>query len=290
MESNNEFIIQIENQIRNDQFKSKEDLSQYLTMLTESGQPNQEVEKEQIKKFLDLYDSMHSNDQTLNLEQYKGANLGEQNYIISMKDDKILKTNEQTEKMNEEFSKLQNEITANNKSGMVNADDVFQKMAETQKEELNLISLTEAISMDNIDLEILQKIRYFINNKYINPYEYKIDLESGLFYSIVTKEIFEVRKNEETNEYELYKGGEIVYNQKEQEETNEQELEYQTEEEKELYENRTNKEDLKYVKKRVLTKQTDYPNNRAAFSKMSFLIVSIITFVTLITMIIILNK
>lgn len=282
MESNNEFVIQIESQIRNNVFKNKEELMHYLTSLMKRELISQE---EDVKKLLNLYDSMHVHEQPLNMDDYKGANLGEQNFIISTKEDRILKTNESAREMDEEFKKTQNEMLVTNKVGIVNADDVFKKMADTEKEELNLISLTEALSIDNVSLETLQKIRYFINNKYINPYEYKIDITTNIFYNVNTKEVFEVRKNEEKNEYELYKGGEVIYRENEQEEVQEQELEYQSEEEKQLYENK----EKENVKKRVLVPPKNYPNNRA-FSKMSFLILNIITFITLITMIYLLNK
>ena len=62
-----------------------------------------------------------------------------------------------------------------------------------------------------INIELLHKIRYFVSNKYINPYSYKIDLENGIFYNTETSEVLEVRKDEVTNKYQIYKGSEVVY-------------------------------------------------------------------------------
>ena len=39
--------------------------------------------------------------------------------------------------------------------------------------------------------------------------EYKVDLTNGIFYNTETKEAVEVRKNEATQEYSIYKGNEI---------------------------------------------------------------------------------
>lgn len=291
MDTKNKLMIDIESQIRNKEFKSKDELTLYLKNAINNGRINQT----EIIKYLDLYDSIYINDQPLNMENYKGSTLDEQNFIISTETDQILKTNESAKEINKEFKELQNEMIADNKGDITTADDVFEKMVETKKEELNLIPLIEIFEMQNIEIEKLQKIKYFLNNQYINPYDYKIDLNSNIFYNVVTKEMFEVRKNEQTNEYEIYKGSEIVYKENEVEEEQEQEieyksaeeyeqeLEYQNEEEKQLYESRKN------VKKRVLVPPRRNPNNYA-FSKMSFIIINIITFITLITMMIFLNK
>ena len=285
---NNNLLIDIERKIRNDEFKNKEELNNYLKKLLDAGLFEQYQENLQIKKLLDLYDSLHSySSQPLNMENYKGVSLEEKQFIVSTQDDRVLKTTESYQKIDEEFKNNQNELIASNKGETVTADEVFERMANTQKEELSLVPLTQIHTISDIKIETLQKIKFFINSQYVNPYDFQIDLSNGVFYNVTTKEMFEVRKNEETNQYAIYKGGEIVYRENNQTEenqvTNNMEPSYESEEDKQLYERKDN------VKRRVLTPPKNYPSNMA-FSKMSFLILNIISFMVIITMIIFLNK
>ena len=142
-----------------------------------------------------------------------------------------------------------------------------------QKEELSLISLSEAITKDNLDIELLQKIRFFVSNKYINPYSYKIDIESGIFYNIETLEVLEVRMDDTTNKYQIYKG---IYGD---------EL-VESDEEEMLYEDKTKNK----PKIRVLRPPSMNDYNNAAFSKMNFLLLVISMFAASIIFINILNK
>ena len=96
--------------------------------------------------------------------------------------------------------------------------------------------------------------------------------------------MFEVRKNEDTNQYDIFKGSEKIYGHAtELEQTPPQEHEF--EEEKQTYEEQLNKANLKV---RRLEKKS-FMNN-AAFTKVGFLIINILTFTILTTMIILLNK
>lgn len=287
---NNNILTEIEKSIRDNEFKNKDELNNYLNYLVESGALREYQETEWIKKFLDLYDELYpETEQSLNIENYKGVSLEDKQFIVSTQDDRILKTNEEIDKIDEEFKKTQNELLATNKGETVTADEVFEHMADNQKEELSLIPLTEINKIDNVKIETLQKIKFFINNKYVNPYDYQIDISNDIFYNITTKEMFEVRKNEETNEYAIYKGGEVVYKENNQEEltmeneeiTNNEAIE--KDEEKQLYERKDD------VKRRILAPPKHFPNNKA-FSNISFLVLNIITFILLITMIFFLNK
>lgn len=275
----------IENQIRNNQFSSKEALNQYLINLRRKGILISENQKE-IQELLALYDSLNvSAEIPLDMEKYKSVELEEQNLIISTEDDKVLKTQESTETITDEFKSIQNTITANNHDGLVNADTVFNHMANNQKEELSLIPISEVFTHDDIDIEILKKIRFFLGNKYINPYDFRIDIQTGIFYNHETNEALEVRINKDTNQYEIYRGNELLYGSI-QEEYTQTPLESEKEEEKEIYDT------LNQPKKRVLRPPSpnDQRYNRAAFTSVSFLVINIITFALLITMIVLLNK
>lgn len=221
------------------------------------------------------------------MENYKGVGLEEQSFIISTQTDQILKTMEGHEDISKEFKEVQNEIIANSNDAKTNADTIYNHMANNQKEEINLISLYEVFTKNNIDIEILRKIKFFISNKYINPYSYKVDITNGIFYNVETSEILEVRKNPNTNEYQIYKGSEIVYgdsyqNEEQQEKTDD--LIRDTNEEEQLHENRNK------PKTRVLRYPQSNHYGNAAFSKIDFLLLNIIIFGTIITFIALLDK
>ena len=147
-----------------------------------------------------------------------------------------------------------------------------------------MVELRE-ITKDNLDIELLRKIKFFVSNKYINPYSYKIDLENGIFYNAETTEVLEVRKDEATNKYQIYKGSEIVYGD-ELEESNEMELNSDIPEEEMSYEDKS-----KYKPKtRVLRPPSMNNYHNAAFSKMNFLLLVISMFTASIVFVNILNK
>ena len=279
-----EVIKNIEIQIRNNQFGSKEDLVKYINQL-KNNKSLTTLTEENIKNLLELYDSLHHTESIpLDMANYKNAKLEDKNLIISQKTQQILETHEDTEDFVTEFKQTQNEIIANNQDNRVDADDVFNKMVNQQKKELSLISLFEAITRDDIQIEILNKLRFFITNKYINPYVFKINLETGIFYNIETNEVFEVRKNEDTNQYEIFKGSEKIYGYAtDLEET--PSLEHDLQEEKQTYEEQLNKANVK-----VRRLQKPPFTNNAAFTKVGFLIINILTFAILTTTIILLNK
>lgn len=275
----------IERRIRTNDFENKEELSRYIIDLKNRGF----ISQEQITQLLSLYDELHNvTDMPLDMEKYKGVGLENQSLIVSTETDQILKTMEGHEDISKEFKKVQNEIIANSDDALSNADTIFKHMASTQKEEVNLIPLSEIHTKENIDLEILQKIRYFISNKYINPYAFRVDIESGIFYNMETSEVLEVRKNETTNQYQIYRGSEIVYGESYQNEespdnTDQMVNEDRSEEEK-AYENRN-----KPITRTLRPPQIRHYDN-AAFSKMNFLILIIVMFTATITFITLLSK
>lgn len=268
-------ILRIENQIRNNHFNSKEQLSKYLVDLKNSGLYQTELSNEKIEELLNLYDSLNKkSDILLNMKQYTGISLDNQDLIISKETDQVLKTLENSSTLDHEFKQTQNEITANSSNGLANANTVFKHMANHEKEEISLLSLEEAIKRNNIDMELLNKIKFFITSININPSVFRVDIESGIFYNIETDEVYEVRKNSISNQYEIYKGQELVYGKLSQDDN------------KNL-ENNSRQYQPK-VRKLIKPKSSSY--NSAAFTKIGFLIINIITFTILILMIILLNK
>lgn len=290
MENNNyqTLLSVLYQQIRNNNFKSKEELNNCIIYLKNNLIPSEILSNEKVLELLNLYDSIHQNDNPkLDMRNYKASSLSNQNFIISTQTDTVLKTNSSNEDLNKEFQKIQNEITSSQtQNELANSDIVFAEMKKNRKEELTLLSINEILQRDDIDSEVLRKIRFFINNEYINPYSYKVDINTGLFYNQETKEMFEVRKNPQTGNYEIYKGSEVEYSKaSETEEHSNESLEGNNDFEKNKD---IDKQQMLYKPKvRRLIKPTNL--NSAAFVKSSFIVIGICIF-SIILSIILINR
>lgn len=293
MENNNyqTILLGLEQQIRNNNFKSKEELNNYIIYLKNNLISSEVLSNEKVLELLNLYDSIHQTDTAeLDMRNYKGSSLNDQNFIISTQTDTVLKTN--SSNINKEFKQVQNEITSSKtKDELANSDIVFAEMKENRKEELTLLSINEVLQRDDIDSEVLRKIRFFINNEYINPYSYKVDINTGLFYNQETKEMFEVRKNPQTGNYEIYKGSEVEYSKTNKTEKHSNEsLEGNNNLENEDQEKTKDMDEQQMLYKpkvRRLIKPTNL--NNAAFVKSSFIVIGICIF-SVILAIILINK
>ena len=260
----------IENHIRNNSFKTKEDLYRYLLSLKNKN-INYIITDEDIKELLKSYDELHSKIEVpLEMQNYTNKKLDDKNYIVSEEADRVLKTTGNSEEFVQEFKNTQNEILAHSKDGNTNAKEIFNKIADTKKEEVTLIPISEAVTKPDIDSELLYKIKFFISKSKLNPYSFKIDTETGVLFNIETNELYEVRKNENTGEYEIFIGGEIRYNDTNNLENSNETLANDHEEEQLYQESKEN------VKVRKLVKEK-YPNN-AAFAKIGLLLLNLISF------------
>lgn len=139
----------------------------------------------------------------------------------------------------------------------------FNHISNNQKEEVTLIPISDVLSHNDISIETLEKIQFFINNKYVNPYDYRVNIETGVFYNINNGEPLEIKKNPNTNQYEIY-----IENEQSQLDIKRQEK---------------NKSKVRVLRPPV-------NNNRAAFTRISLLVINIIAFAILITTILIINK
>ena len=265
-------LYQLEQKIKDNQFESKEELVDYINKLKSEGMPTEILTEQKIAEYLDLYDSLNIKDMnSLDMSNYAGAKLEKQNVIISKQDDVLLKTENTPDKLPEEFKKNQNELTAMQDDGLSNANEVFDYMRNYKKEELDLVTIEEALNRDNIDSEMLQKIKYFVTNKYVNPYSYRINLENGVFYNIETEEVLEVRKDETTGKYSIYKSGQKVYGDV-PENAEEEDVKKETEEEEKEHEKE--KEDIKV--KRLIKPELN--NNAFVQGGLLFVICIIVAF------------
>ena len=280
------FKQDIQKQIRNNYFRSKEELYEYILKLNKninsSALTNQEIEE-----LLELYDELHTKSESpLDMENYSNKKLDNKNFIVSEADKRVLKTTENTNEFIHEFKQTQNQILAHNQDGTTNAREVFNKLADTKKEEITLLPLHEAIIDPNVDKEIIYKIKFLITKMQINPYSFKVNITTGIFYNYETNEMYEVRKNEKTNQYEIYVSGEIKYDNTNNIE-NEQENTLSDHDEENIHKETKNKP-------KVRTRKPEQPRyfNNAAFTNIGFLIISItsLTIIGILIGIIILNK
>ena len=272
-------VDNLETRIKNNSFQSKEELNEYLNNLKSNAIASTLLSNEEILRLLNLYDEYHQEiPASLDMQNYNDAKLGDEKYIVATQSNEVLKDMSPTE-MTEEFKQKQNEITsASTTNELANADIVFEQMKATEKEELTFIPIEEAITRPNIDTEVLNKIKFFITNQNIDPHAYRVNVADGVLFNPETNELYEVRRNEETGEYEIFKGGEKQYTSNEQanNEDDNQELLRDEDEEKLEYENH---------KVRKLVK----PPENAAFIKNTFIIFVITVFSILASAIIALN-
>lgn len=255
----------LEEQIKNNQFKSKEELIERINKLKEYGRIGGEEVDKKIIKLLELYDSLNKNDEIqFDMRNYKSVMLEESNAIVSKNDDSVIKTNEIESNINDQFRDVQNEMVASSNDGMVNADMVYDHLSTFKSEKLSFIPLSEVLLRDDVDIEKLKRIKFFLNNKYIDHDNYKYDMVNGLFYNPDTDDVLEVRFNDNTLEYEIYRNNEKVYDNGD-------------------YEN-SKIESRQNVKVRKLTL------DNSAFSKIGFLILNISTFIAVSLMLIFLYR
>ena len=194
--SHKDLIENLESRIKNNEFKSKEELNRYINNLKNNANTSALLTEDKILTLLNLYDEYHQEiSASLDLQNYKEENFEDSNYIVATQTNEVLQHMNSDKKMPEEFQNVQNKITsASTTDELANADTVFTHMKNNQKKELNFIPITEAIEINNIDTEVLNKIRFLISNKYIEPYAYRVNPSSGMFYNMETKEMLEVRK------------------------------------------------------------------------------------------------
>lgn len=279
-------VTNIEQAIQNQKFSSKEKLIEYLLEIQKK-----EIlkDKTKLEKLLNLYDNLYSKtNSSLDMSQYESVSTENKDLIVSKNEERVLNTTKGASQYANEFHSVQNSIIASNSHGQVNSNDVFDHMAKYQKEELNLISIEDAISKNNIEIEILNKIKFFITNINIDIQIFKVDITTGIFYNKETDEIYEVRKNNITNQFEIYKGSNRLHNSNETNTESETANQTLTEVDP-AYE--TDGNELNKPKTRV--KKLDNPlqnRNNAAFANFGFIIINILSFVFLTAMIILLNK
>ena len=282
----NSVILNLEEVAKTDRFKSKEDFNKYIEQMKQKGIPKDILSEEKKKELLEAYDEYHKVEEAgLNMQNYTGTELDKQNYILNKKDDTMLKTDATKEELPDEFKDVQNDLaSANSQDDLANADEVYQAMRNNKKEEITLIPLFEMIERDNVDGVLLEKIKFFITSKYVNPYQFKISPETGLFYNTETDEVLEVRINKTTGKFEIVKGSQVLYTQ----ETVSKDS-VQTETSEEVLDKEAPEQELKNVKKRVLVPPKE-DHDQAAFVKSGILIIVGIFLALLIAMIILVLK
>ena len=202
-------IKEIENRIKSNSFNSKEELVNYLNSLRQNNQIDINLLNERYMSLLKLYDDTMTASDSLNISNYKDASLEDKNFIVSSNDGRVLESNSNTP-LKEEFESVQNEMAVSGENGIANADQVFNYMEKYKKTEASLMPLSN-LNINIIDADMLEKIKFFISNNRNNIFDYKVDISRGLFINVNTNDIYEVRKNPETGQFEIFKGGSAMY-------------------------------------------------------------------------------
>lgn len=202
-------IKEIENRIRSNSFNSKEELVNYLNSLRQNNQIDINLLNNSYMSLLKLYDDTRNVSDSLNISNYKGVALGDRDFIVSSNNGRVLESNSNTP-LKEEFESVQNEMAVNGENGIANADQVFNYMEKYKKTEASLMPLSN-LNINIIDADMLEKIKFFISNNRNNIFDYKVDISRGLFINVNTNDIYEVRKNPETGQFEIFKGGSAMY-------------------------------------------------------------------------------
>ncbi len=288
-------IKEIENRIKSNSFNSKEELVNYLNSLRQNNQIDINLLNERYMSLLKLYDDTMTASDSLNISNYKDASLEDKNFIVSSNDGRVLESNSNTP-LKEEFESVQNEMAVNGENGIANADQVFNYMEKYKKTEASLMPLSN-LNINIIDADMLEKIKFFISNNRNNIFDYKVDISRGLFINVNTNDIYEVRKNPETGQFEIFKGGSAMYlstpemdpNGNDVERVNE--IPEMTDEELEtyinnnhlsqaqidaLYERQSRVRQAKQTKVKKLVRVRDNALDNAAFAKLSLLSIIIV--------------
>lgn len=288
-------IKEIENRIKSNSFNSKEELVNYLNSLRQNNQIDINLLNERYMSLLKLYDDTMTASDSLNISNYKDASLEDKNFIVSSNDGRVLESNSNTP-LKEEFESVQNEMAVSGENGIANADQVFNYMEKYKKTEASLMPLSN-LNINIIDADMLEKIKFFISNNRNNIFDYKVDISRGLFINVNTNDIYEVRKNPETGQFEIFKGGSAMYlstpemdpNGNDVERVNE--IPEMTDEELEtyinnnhlsqaqidaLYERQSRVRQAKQTKVKKLVRVRDNALDNAAFAKLSLLSIIIV--------------
>lgn len=288
-------IKEIENRIKSNSFKSKEELVNYLNSLRQNNQIDINLLNERYMSLLKLYDDTMTASDSLNISNYKDASLEDKNFIVSSNDGRVLESNSNTP-LKEEFESVQNEMAVNGENGIANADQVFNYMEKYKKTEASLMPLSN-LNINIIDADMLEKIKFFISNNRNNIFDYKVDISRGLFINVNTNDIYEVRKNPETGQFEIFKGGSAMYLSTPEMDPNGNDVERVneipeiTDEELEtyinnnhlsqaqidaLYERQSRVRQAKQTKVKKLVRVRDNALDNAAFAKLSLLSIIIV--------------
>lgn len=282
-----EIVDDLERKIKNNKFSTKDELFNEMVRLRNSG-VGATLDNRKMRELLDLFDSIKKLEELpLDMSSYKNTEYNDDKLIIRTDSNRVLTTNGSST-INEEFKQQQNEIMANNKGGNTNADEVFERMSKYQKNEMNLISITDAKLLDSISLNLLNKIKFFLSNTNLNPNVIKVDIKTEAIYDIEANEVYEVKEVEGKKEYEIYnnkkkieKNPTMTYS----ENSDVEELEYEENKQQ------TELEQTKFkAKVRTLKKENNFHIGNSAFTKFGLLLTNIITISLLAFMAIMLYK
>lgn len=206
---------------------SKDDLLKFINQLNSSINSDEVIKyvednhlkfdyrvySDGIKKILEEFDRSH--EAQINSSDYKQMQVDNTNYIVA-KDGTVLEQNS-TKNMGDlaqDFKNKQNEMFgAKTDDSLVNADQAFDVM-KAEMEESNFMPLNK-VDVNKIPQELIMKINFLIKNPGINYNDFQVDIKRGTFINTKNNELYDVRRDPQTNQFKLYKSQQAVYTQNE---------------------------------------------------------------------------
>ena len=163
-----------------------------------------------LKKIIEEYDKAH--EPKINSSNYKQMSVDGKNYIIS--NDGVVLEQDKYKNMGQlanDFENKKNEmIGAKGENSLVNANEAFNIMKK-EMEESNFI-LIDKVDRNKISSELVQKIEFVKNIVGVNYNDFRVDINRGIFINTKDNELYEVRYDNVSKQYRLYRGKQATYN------------------------------------------------------------------------------
>ncbi|MBQ3420523.1 MAG: hypothetical protein IJH34_02400 [Romboutsia sp.] len=161
-----------------------------------------------VKNLLEEFDKNH--EAQINSSDYKQMQVDNKNYIVS-NEGKVLEqdASKNMGELSQEFKSKQNEMVgAKTGDSLNNAKEVYGIM-EKEKLESKFIPLSK-VDVNNVPQELIMKVNFMIKNPNINYNDFQVDVERGTFINTKDNELYDVRRDVNTNQFQLFKANQAV--------------------------------------------------------------------------------
>lgn len=161
-----------------------------------------------VKNLLEEFDKNH--EAQINSSDYKQMQVDNKNYIVS-NEGKVLEqdASKNMGELSQEFKSKQNEMVGSkSEDSLNNAKEVYGIM-EKEKLESKFIPLSK-VDVNNVPQELIMKVNFMIKNPNINYNDFQVDVERGTFINTKDNELYDVRRDVNTNQFQLFKANQAV--------------------------------------------------------------------------------